>query len=253
VTVELHFQADGPADGPVVVLSGALGSTVDMWQPQLPALVERFRVIRIDHRGHGRSPVATGPYRISDLGGDALALLDSLGADRVAWCGLSMGGMVGMWLATEAPERIGSLVLCCTSAGFPDRGPWRDRIAAVRAGGTASIAEWVVQRWFTPDYAEANPDPVAAAQRWVADTPDDGYLACCQAIEAWDHIGELGRIAAPTLLIAGAHDTSTPIDPHARTLAEHIPGAQLAVVDAAHVANIEAAADVNRLIVRHLS
>ncbi len=158
-----------------------------------------------------------------------------------------------MWLATESPERIGSLTLCCTSAGFPDPGPWRDRIAAVRAGGTASIAESVVARWFTPGYAEAHPDAVATAQRWVSETPDGGYLGCCQAIEVWDHVGELGRITAPTLLIAGAHDPSTPIDPHARTLAEHIPGAQLAVVDAAHLANIEAVDDVNRLILRHLS
>ncbi len=253
MTVELYNATDGPTDAPVVVLSGSLGSTLDMWEPQVPALAERFRVVRFDHRGHGRSPVPPGAYRMSDLGADALALLDRLGADRVAWCGLSLGGMVGMWLATEAPERITSLVLCCTSAGFPDVGPWRDRIAAVQAGGSASVAESVVQRWFTPGYAEAHPDAVTTAQRWVADTPDEGYLGCCQAIEAWDHVEALGRITAPTLLVAGAHDPSTPIDPHARTLAEHIPGAQLAVVDAAHLANIEAADDVNRLIVRHLA
>ncbi|MDN5861203.1 MAG: alpha/beta fold hydrolase, partial [Pseudonocardia sp.] len=168
--VELFYVDEGPRDAPVLVLSGSLGSTVEMWRPQVAALAGRFRIVRFDHRGHGRSPVPQGPYRIADLAGDALALLDRLGLGRVAWCGLSMGGMVGMYLGSEAPQRLTSLVLCCTTAHFPDPAPWRERIASVAAGGTDSIADAVVARWFTPDWAAAHPDVVAECRGMVAGT-----------------------------------------------------------------------------------
>lgn len=247
----LHFVDDGPRDAPVLVLSGSLGSTVDMWRPQLPVLAERFRVIRVDHRGHGHSPVPPGPYRVSDLAGDVLALLDGLGLDRVAWCGLSMGAMVGMYLGSEAPERLSSLTLCCTTAHFPDPTPWRDRIAAVAVGGTGPIADAVVARWFTPDWAAAHPDAVATAVAMVAGTPDEGYLACCQAIEAWDHRDRLPAVVVPTLVIAGSADPSTPVEPHARVLVENIPDAHLEVLDAAHLATIERPESATRLIAAH--
>lgn len=249
--VALHHVDEGPRDAPALVLSGSLGSTLEMWRPQLPALTERFRVVRIDHRGHGGSPVLDGPYVMADLAGDVLALLDRLGLDRVAWCGLSLGGMVGMYLASEAPDRIGSLTLCCTSAHFPDATVWRDRIAAVGDGGTAPIADAVVQRWFTPDWAAAHPDVVAEATAMVAGTPDAGYLASCQAIEVWDHRPRLPAIDVPTLVIAGSADLATPVEPHARTIADGIPGARLAVLDAAHLATIERAADATPLIAEH--
>jgi len=249
--VALHHVADGPAGGPVLVLSGSLGSTLDMWRPQVGPLSERFRVLRLDHRGHGGSPVPPGPYRMGELAGDVLALLDTLGLERVAWCGLSLGGMVGMYLASEHPERISSLTLCCTSAYFPDRTPWRDRIAAVADGGTAPIADSVVSRWFTPDWAAAHPEVVAETVAMVAGTPDAGYLACCQAIEVWDHRDRLGAITAPTLVIGGSQDPSTPVEPHARTLADGIPGARLEILEAAHLATIERAADATPLIAAH--
>lgn len=251
MTVELHHVDEGPPDAPVLVLSGSLGSTIEMWRPQAP-LTERFRVIRVDHRGHGRSPVPDGPYRIADLAGDVLALLDRLGLERVAWCGLSMGGMVGMHLASEAPERISRLVLCCTSAHFPDTSVWADRIAAVAADGTEPLATGVVERWFTPDWAAAHPDVVAEARAMVANTPDAGYLACCQALEAWDHRERLGAITAPTLVVAGADDPSTPVEPHARTIAEGIPGARLEVLPAAHLATVQCAEAANELIATHI-
>lgn len=251
MTVPLHHVEDGPADGPVLVLAGSLGSTVAMWEPNLAGLAGRFRLIRIDHRGHGGSPVPDGPYRVADLAADVLALLDRLGLDRVAWCGLSLGGMVGMVLASEHPERISRLVLCCTSAHFPDPTPWRDRIAAVADGGTAPIAEAVVDRWFTPQWAAAHPAEVARARGWVADTPDAGYLACCRAIEVWDHRDRLPAITAPTLVIAGADDPATPVEPHARTLAAAIPGARLAVLPGAHLATIECADEATPLIAAH--
>lgn len=251
MSVVLHHLDEGPRDAPVLVLSGSLGSTVEMWRPQVAPLTERFRVIRVDHRGHGDSPVPPGPYRIADLAGDVLALLDSLGLDRVAWCGLSMGGMVGMHLASEEPQRIRRLTLCCTSAHFPDPTVWSDRIAAVSEAGTAPIAATVVSRWFTPEWADANPTAVAEAVGQVAATSDEGYVACCEALRVWDHRDRLGAITAPTLVIAGSADPSTPVEPHARTMAEGIPGARLEVLDAAHLATIERSEQATGLIAAH--
>jgi 3-oxoadipate enol-lactonase len=251
MTVRLHYVDEGPREAPVLVLSGSLGSTLEMWRPQVAPLTERFRVIRIDHRGHGGSPVPPGPYRVSELADDVLALLDELGLERVAWCGLSMGGMVGMYLASETPERLSTLTLCCTTAYFPDKTVWTDRIAAVSAHGTAPIAEAVVSRWFTPEWAARNPEQVDEFQKMVAEIPDAGYLACCQALEAWDHRDRLGAISVPTLVIAGSADPSTPVEPHSRTLLEGIPGAHLEVLEAAHLATVEKADEATELIAAH--
>jgi 3-oxoadipate enol-lactonase len=251
MAVELHYVDEGPRDAPPLVLSGSLGSTLEMWRPQVASLSERFRLIRIDHRGHGGSPVPPGPYRMADLAGDVLALLDKLGLDRVAWCGLSLGGMVGMYLGSEAPQRLTSLTLCCTSAYFPDKTVWTERIATVSTRGTAPIAETVVSRWFTPEWAVRHPDAMAEAQKWVAETPDDGYVACCQALEVWDHRDRLGAITVPTLVIAGSADPSTPVEPHARTIVEGIPGTRLEVLQAAHLATIERAEEATNLIAEH--
>ena len=210
-------------------------------------------MVRVDLRGHGGSPAPDGPYRVADLAGDVLALLDRLGLDRVDWCGLSLGAMVGMHLASEAPERIGRLALCCTSAHFPDPTPWHDRVAAVEAGGTAGIAGPVVARWFSPAWAAAHRDVVAESEAMVAATTDVGYTACCAALAVWDHRDRLPAITAPTLVVAGADDLATPVDPHARTIAAGIPGARLEVVAGAHLANIESAAAVNALLVEHLT
>jgi 3-oxoadipate enol-lactonase len=246
--VALHHVIDGPDGAPPLVLAGSLGSTLEMWRPQVEELARTFRVIRIDHRGHGGSPVPDGPYAMPDLAGDVLALLDRLGLERVAWCGLSLGGMVGMYLGSEHPERLTSLTLCCTSAHFPDAQPWRDRITAVEAGGTAAIADTVVGRWFTPPWATAHPDVVAECRDMIANTPDAGYAACCAAIAAWDHVDRLPAVAPPTLVIAGAGDLATPVEPHARTLADGIPAARLEVLPGAHLATIENAAAATALI-----
>lgn len=251
MTVALHYVDEGPRDAPVLVLSGSLGSTLEMWRPQAAALTDRLRVIRVDHRGHGGSPVPPGPYRIADLAGDVLALLDSLGLDRVAWCGLSLGGMVGMYLGSEAPERLSSLTLCCTSSHFPDPTVWRDRIKAVAESGTAPIAEAVASRWFTPEWAAANPETVAEARDMIAGTSDEGYLASCQAIEVWDHRDRLPAISVSTLVIGGSEDLSTPVEPHSTTLVDLIPGARLELVRGAHLATIEQAAETTALIGAH--
>jgi 3-oxoadipate enol-lactonase len=253
VTVALHHVVDGPADAPVLVLAGSLGSTVEMWRPQLPALTERFRVVRVDLRGHGRSPTPQGPYRVAELADDVRELLDRLGLARVDWCGLSLGAMVGMHLASETPDRIGRLALLCTSAHFPDPTAWEQRIAAIAGRGTAGIADTVVARWFTPGWADGHPGVVAEAEAMVAGTSDAGYAACCAALVAWDHRDRLPAIAAPTLVVAGADDLATPAEPHARTIAEGIPGARLEVVPGAHLANIESAEAVTALLTGHLA
>lgn len=248
---ELHHVEDGNPAGPPLVLAGSLGSTLEMWRPQVAALGERFRLIRVDHRGHGGSPTPAGPYRIDDLAADVVALLDRLDLADVAFCGLSMGGMVGIALAAAAPDRVNSLTLCNTTAHFPDPAPWRERVATVTADGTASIAPAVVARWFTPDWAAHHPDAVTACKTMIAGTDDAGYAACCAAIEVWDHRDRLAAITAPTLVIAGSGDLSTPVDPHARTLVDGIPDAHLEVVDAAHLSTVQQPDRTSALIGAH--
>ncbi|HEY2203357.1 MAG TPA: 3-oxoadipate enol-lactonase [Pseudonocardia sp.] len=251
--VALHHVEDGPADGAPLVLLGSLGSTLDMWRPQLPAFTGRRRVIRIDHRGHGDSPVPAGPYTIAEMAGDVLALLDKLGLPTVDYVGLSMGGMVGMYLAAAAPDRIGRLALCATSAGYPDPTPWDQRIAAVSQGGTESIADATVRNWLTPRFAAEQPATVTWLRDMIAGTSDAGYLASCQALREWQHADRLGEITAPTLLICGTADPSTPEDPHAATIAAGIPGVRFERVDAAHVLSVERAGEVNALLTEHLA
>jgi 3-oxoadipate enol-lactonase len=248
--VKLHHTDDGPRDATVLLLAGSLGSTLAMWEPQL-TLAGPFRVIRVDHRGHGGSPTPPGPYAMADLAADVVELLDELGLRRVAYCGLSLGGMVGMYLGSEHPHRLTSLTLCCTTAHFADKAPWEERIAAVEAGGTAGIADAVVSRWFTPPWAAGHPDVVTALRDQIACTPDLGYLECCRAIAGWDHRERLAAVAVPTLVIGGADDRSTPVDPHTRTLAEGIPGARVEVLPGAHIATIESAEQASRLISGH--
>jgi 3-oxoadipate enol-lactonase len=250
-SVEVHHELTGASDAPVLLLAGPLGSTLEIWEPQVNVLAERFRVLRYDHRGHGRSPVPTGSYAIADLAIDALALLDRLGIERAAFCGLSLGGIIGIWLAAHAPERLSSLVLCSASAYYDDHGPWVERAASVRWVGTAAIAPGVVAGWFTPDWAAAHPEVVAQTIQMIAGTSDDGYSASCAAIAAWDGRRMLGRISTPTLVIAGSQDQGTPVTPYAKTLAAAIYRAKLEVLDGAHLAIIEQADQANRLIAKH--
>jgi 3-oxoadipate enol-lactonase len=250
--VDLHHVIDGPAGGPVLLLGSSLGTTTAMWDPQLPALAENLRVIRYDHRGHGGSPAPPGPYEVSDLGRDALALLDRLGVERASLGGVSMGGMVAMWLGAHAPERVDRLVLCCTSAHMPDA-PWGDRAAAVRSAGTTeTIADAVVERWTTPGYAKAHPEVRAWLRAMLVSVDAQGYAACCEALERMDIRGDFERITAPTLVISAEEDPATPPE-HQKAIAEGIPGARLeSLADAAHMAGVERPGAVNRLILDHL-
>ncbi len=249
--VAVPYRIDGPADAPVVVLSNSIGSTSDMWEPQVPALSERFRVVRYETRGHASAPVPDGPYSLADLGGDVLALLDRLGVDRARFAGLSLGGMTGMWLGVNAPDRIERLALLCTSAMLARDTDWPARAALVREQGTGAIAAATVERWFTADFIAEHPDVAARWRATIADTPSEGYAGCAEAIGAMNLEEDIGAIRAPTLVIAGRHDPATP-PPHAELIASRIPDARLEIVDGAHLANIERPDDVTRLLLDHL-
>jgi 3-oxoadipate enol-lactonase len=252
VSVALHHEVAGPAGAPVVLMGSSLGTDLHMWDAQAPALAEHLRVVRFDHRGHGRSPIPPGPYEIADLAQDVLALMDRLGVARAHYCGLSLGAMVGMWLGANAPERVDRLVLACTSAHMPPASAWAQRAAAVLAAGSPEpVADTIVDRWLTPPFAAAHPEVRARLRAMLVAQDPGGYAACCGAIERMDLRGDLARIAAPTLVIAGAGDTATAPD-HQRLIAAAIPGARLELLDAAHLAAAEQPDAVTSLILDHL-
>jgi 3-oxoadipate enol-lactonase len=248
----LHHEITGPEDAPVLLMGGSLGTTLKMWDAQLP-LAERHRLVRFDHRGHGASPTPAGPYEIADLGGDVLELMDALGVERASYCGLSIGGMVGMWLGANAAERIDRLVLACTAAHMPPPEFWQERAAAVLEAGSAEpIADAVVDRWLTPAFAAEHPEVRADLRAMLAGTDAAGYAACCGAIERMDLRDDLTRITAPTLVVSGSEDQATPID-RQELIASAVAGARHEVVaPAAHVAAVERPEAVNRLIAAHL-
>jgi 3-oxoadipate enol-lactonase len=251
--VGVSFLEEGPRDAPVVLLSNSLGTTIAMWDAQAAALASAFRVIRYDLRGHGSSPLPAGPYRMDDLGADLLALLDRLELERAHLCGISLGGMVSMWVAANAPERVDRLILCCTSARFDNPQAWADRAAAVRAGGTEAVAGTVLGRWFTPAFAAAEPATVARMRAMLVATPAAGYAACCEVVGRTDLHPMLGAIAAPTLVIAGAEDPAAPPD-HAKLISEVVARSHVAVLEhAAHLANVERPDAVTELILTHLT
>ncbi|MGW0040385.1 bifunctional 3-oxoadipate enol-lactonase/4-carboxymuconolactone decarboxylase PcaDC [Rhodococcus sp. NPDC003348] len=254
MTVALAHQVTGPGPGaPTVVLLGSLGSDRTMWDPQVRALSADANVVAVDLRGHGESPVPSGPYTIDDLGRDVLALLDNLQQPAVHLVGLSLGGAVAQWIAAHAPTRVHTLTLLCTSARFGEPQTWLDRAAAVRADGTGSIAESVVGRWYTDGLAARDPELIASSRAMVDATADEGYAACCEALSGWDGRADLARIAAPTLVIAGRHDpATTPAD--LRAIADGIANSTLHVLDpAAHLASVEQAGRVTALVAAHVA
>ncbi len=237
---QLFYRFDGPEDRPVLVLSNSLGTNLGMWEPQLPAFSARFRLLRYDSRGHGQSEAPSGPYTIERLGRDVLALLDALGLERVSFCGLSKGGMVGQWLGAHAGERLDRLVLANTSACTGSPGVWDQRIATVRAQGMAAIVPGVIDRWFTKPFQEQSPEAVARIAAMLHATDAEGYVACCAAVRDMDQREAIQAIRVPTLVIAGRHDLATPPD-HAELIAARVPRARLVELDAAHLSNVETA------------
>lgn len=248
----IHYRFDGREDRPVLVLSNSLGTDLGMWEPQLPAFAERYRVLRYDSRGHGASDAPPGSYTIELLGRDVLALLDGLGLARVAFCGLSKGGMVGQWLGAHAGERLDRLVLACTSAHIGAPEVWTQRIATVREHGMAAIVPALIDRWFTRGFQERAPEAVARVAAMLRNANPQGYATACAAVRDMDQRDALPAIGTPTLVIAGRHDQATPPD-HARLLAAAIPGARLVELEAAHLANVEAAEPFTRAVLDFLA
>jgi 3-oxoadipate enol-lactonase len=237
--IQLYYTLAGPADAPVVMLSNSLGTRLEMWDPQMPALAERYRVLRYDSRGHGRSDAPPGPYTIDMLADDALGLLDALGIERAHFCGLSKGGMVGQVLGARHGERLISLALCSTACHMPARDVWDERVRVATEQGMAALADGVVERWFTEAFRREPSITVDRVRQMIIDTPPHGYAACCAAIRDMDLRELITGIRVPTLVIVGEDDPATPPE-RAREIQSRIPGAQLEVIpDAAHLVNIE--------------
>jgi 3-oxoadipate enol-lactonase len=253
MSVAVSHRFDGPDEAPVVVLSNSLGTKLEIWDEQVASLAERFRVLRYDQRGHGDTPAPPGPYSIAELAGDVLGLLDRLELERVSFCGLSIGGMTGLWLAINAPERIERLALCSSSAHMPPREGWIERAATVRAEGIEAVADAALERWFTPEFGERRPDALARVRATLLTTSPEGYAGCCEAIAEHDLRAELGRIRAPTVAIVGADDPASPPE-HARLIREAVPGARRVVVERGrHLVNVERAEAVTRELLAHLT
>jgi 3-oxoadipate enol-lactonase len=248
-----HYRVAGHEDAAPLLMGESLGTNLKVWQGQLP-LADRWRLIRYDHRGHGGSSTPLGPYEIADLARDALELMDALEISRASYCGLSIGGMVGMWLAAHAPERIERLVLICTSAHMPPASPWQQRAAAVlAAGSTEPIADSVVAGWLTPAFAARHSDVRRDLRAMLTATSADGYASCCGAIERMDLRGDLRSITAPTLIISGSQDPATPCE-RQEEIAAAISGARHEIVGpAAHIAAVEQPERINQLIEEHVS
>jgi 3-oxoadipate enol-lactonase len=246
----LAYRVDGPADAPVVVLSPSLGTTSSLWDAQVAALAGDRRILRHDHPGHGGSPVPHGPVTVADIGTGLLDLLDELGVARASFCGISLGGMVGMWLGANAPDRIDRLVLACTGASLGSRQMYEERAALVRAQGTAVTLDGARERWFTPAFRE-----LPRAQRVfdeLLEISAEGYAACCEAVGAFDFHGELERVEPPALVVYGEEDPVTPPDV-VDALVDGIPNARRAgIAHAAHLANVEQSEAFNAAVRIHL-
>jgi 3-oxoadipate enol-lactonase len=259
--VELAYRFDGPANGdtsaPVLMLSNSLMSNHTMWDPQIDALTQRFRVLRYDTRGHGASAVPPGPYTMAMLGEDAAALMTALGLERVHFMGLSMGGMIGQYLGANYGERLNSLILCDTACVMPPRELWEERISQARAVGLGAAVEATLRRWFTEPFRTPN-NPVGNSvtekvANMIRTTDVEGFAGCCAAIRDMDHQALLASIKAPTLVVVGELDPGTPVAT-AEVLHAGIAGSELAVIPAsAHLCNMERPAEFNRIVTDFLS
>jgi 3-oxoadipate enol-lactonase / 4-carboxymuconolactone decarboxylase len=251
-----HFRADGPQSAPPLLLGPSLGTSLSVWDPQIAALAARHRVVRWDLPGHGGSSpdVVAGESAatVADIAAGVLRLADSLGAERFAYAGISLGGAVGSWLAVHHPERVESLALVCSSASFGPAGPWLERAALARSEGLGPIADASAGRWFTPDFA-GSPQAVALVEALRTGVDANGYAACCEALGAFDLRAGLARITAPALVVGGRQDVPTP-PAHSRELADGIPDASLTeVARAGHLANVERPVPVTAALLGHLA
>jgi 3-oxoadipate enol-lactonase len=234
----INVQIDGREGAPVLMLSNSLGTNLHMWDLQMPEFTKHFRVIRYDRRGHGNSGVPQGPYTMERLGRDVLAVIDALKIDKINWCGLSMGGMVGMWLGANAGDRIDKLILSNTAAFFPEKDVWTGRVKLAREKGLEALVGATMERWFTKDFRERAPKAIDRVSEMFLKTPLEGYIGCAEAVRDMDHREIIRAISAPTLIIAGRYDPATAVEA-AEFIRSRIPGAALTILDAAHLSNIE--------------
>jgi 3-oxoadipate enol-lactonase len=250
--IRLHAECSGPQAAPAVVMGCSLGSTARMWQPVAARLAETHRVVVLETRGHGRSPVPPGPYTIDELGADALHTIDELGIDSFCYVGLSLGGQVGIWLGSEVPERIQALSLWCTGPVLGTAQSWHERADTVREHGTVAVAAPAMPRWFTPSYLETHRSDVTGWEEMIALIPDEGYAACCDALADSDLSDRLAAITAPTLVVAGESDPTAPPQ-LMREMADRIASSRYEVLSpAAHLAPIEQPGVAADLLLDHL-
>jgi 3-oxoadipate enol-lactonase len=247
----LSCSLEGPANAPVVMLSNSLGTDRHMWAAQIAPLARHYRVLAYDARGHGASDSPPGAYSIDRLGRDALALLDAFGIDEVRFCGLSMGGMVGLWLAVRAPERLVRLALANTAAYSGPPSNWQKRIDMVTKSGMAAVADAVLQRWFTPAFLDHSFARAAPLREMLVNANAGGYAGTCAAIRDMDLRPILPLVKTPTLVIAGARDSSTPLE-RSKEIAAGIKHSRLLVLDCAHISNVEQAERFNRALMEFL-
>lgn len=237
--IDLYYEISGREDGPPILFSNSLASTLHMWDPQMPAFERHYRVIRYDSRGHGKSEAPAGAYSIETLVEDAVGLLDHLGIDRTDYCGLSKGGMVGQRLATLHPERVDRLVLCDTACYMGPPEMWEGRIETAEADGMAGVVDATIMRWFTEAFQKRDPEAVDKVRQMILNTPVAGFVGCCRAIQGMDQRETIQAITAPTLVVVGADDPGTTPDA-AREIHKRIKGSKLEILpDAAHLSNIE--------------
>ena len=250
--VALNYVDDGPRGAAALVLSNSLGSALGMWAPQVAAFTPHFRLVRYDTRGHGESSVTAGPFGLADLGGDVLRLLDALRVERAHFCGISMGGLTGMWLGANAPDRIARLVLCDTTPWLGPPELMQSRIETVQREGLGALADATMSRWFTPDFTAAQPEVVAGIRATFLATPVEGYAGSCAALRDADERADLAKIRAPTLVIGGTHDPAPTLEA-SRALAAAIRGAEFAELPAAHLSNLGAAGQFNARVLAFLA
>jgi 3-oxoadipate enol-lactonase len=252
--IDVVYRMDGPAGAPVVMLSHSLATTMEMWKPQLPALTKDYLVLSYDMRGHGRTSAPGGAYSFPMLAHDVVGLLDHLRIERVGFVGLSIGGMIGQYLAIHHADRLRCVVLCSTTSAIPEAGRpmWDERIAAVESGGMAIQVEATLERWFTPPYRSAHPDVMDWIGGMIRETPVAGFIGCGRAIQGLNLTAELPKIRVPTIVLPGEKDPGTP-PALSEIIHNAIPGSEYAVLpDAAHLANIEQAAAFNDMVAQFL-
>src|SRR5213592_2543987 len=253
--ISMNYTFDGPADAPVVTMSHSLATDRGMWDPTVPALTSRFRVLRYETRGHGQTAAPKSAYSLDQLADDALALLRALGIQRTHWVGLSMGGMIGQTLALKAPELFSSLVLCDTSSRIPPEAKplWDERVHTAETKGMEPLVEGTLARWLTTPFRERGGEVVERVRGMIRSTNPVGYIGCCQAISSLNLTDRIGVIKSPTLIIVGEEDQGTPVAA-SRVMNEQIKGSQLAILkSAAHLSNMEQPEAFTQALVGFLS